>query len=206
VTDFSKAWIPHPDPAVDLAVILCGNQFELLINAGTPAYIISGDASSIPSATEAKQFLPLEDVLVVGYPDGISDSKNNIPVLRRGITATPIYLDFEGRREFLIDAVIFPGSSGSPVFVYNQGSWINRKNEIQFGTRLGLVGVVYAVAQHSVSGELVIIPAPTQRSVAVSPIPNNLGLCISSSRIPEFEDVLLSMGIKAPAGYTPRPK
>ena len=47
--------------------------------------------------------------------------------------------------------------------------------------RLMFVGIVYAVAQHSVNGELKIVPAPTQKQVAVSQIPNNLGLCIKSS-------------------------
>ena len=41
-----------------------------------------------------------------------------MPILRRGTTATPIALNFEGRPEFLIDAAVYPGSSGSPVFVY----------------------------------------------------------------------------------------
>ncbi|MFK4650079.1 hypothetical protein ABIF97_000013 [Bradyrhizobium japonicum] len=204
--DFESGWLPHPDPAVDLAIFLLGSIFETLANAGTPVYTIAADEIAIPTEEVFRQLLPLEDVLVVGYPDGISDIKNNIPVFRRGITATPVNIDFEGRKEFLIDAAIYPGSSGSPVFVYNQGSWLNRKNEVQMGTRLMLVGVVYGVAQHGVSGELMIVPAPTQKQVAISQIPNNLGICIKSSRILEFEPLIVSKGFSLPDGYIMRAK
>lgn len=204
--DFEKGWLPHPDPAVDLVIFPLAKILETLAAGGNSPYTTSADVKTIPTDEIFKDLLPLEDVLIVGYPDGISDIRNNIPVFRRGITATPVNIDFEGRKEFLIDAAIFPGSSGSPVFVYNQGSWVNRKNEVQIGTRLMLVGVVYAVAQHSVNGEIKIVPAPTQKQVAVSRIPNNLGLCIKSSRILEFEPMIVSGGFVPPDGYVMRAK
>ncbi|MCP1760016.1 S1-C subfamily serine protease [Bradyrhizobium japonicum] len=204
--DFEKGWLAHPDPTVDLAIFLLGNTFEALAAAGSAPYGVFADEAAIPTGELFKDLLPLEDVLVVGYPDGISDIRNNIPVFRRGITATPVNIDFEGRKEFLIDAAIYPGSSGSPVFVYNQGSWLNRKNEVQLGTRLMLVGVVYGVAQHSVNGELMIVPAPTQKQVAISLVPNNLGICIKSSRILEFEPLMVSKGFPLPSGYNMRAK
>jgi hypothetical protein len=145
----------------------------------------------------------LEDVLIVGYPDGISDTKNNVPVFRKGISATPVYLDFMGKKEFLVDAAIFPGSSGSPAFLFNQGTWLLRDGTtVAGGYRVQLLGVIYAVALHTTDGEIVIVPAPTQaRAVAKSQIPNNLGLCIKASRILEFEPILIQKGVKAPDGY-----
>ena len=32
----------------------------------------------------------IEDITVVGYPDGIWDSYNNMPIVRKGITATSL--------------------------------------------------------------------------------------------------------------------
>jgi len=129
-----------------------------------------------------------------------------VPVMRRGITATPPYLDFMGKQEFLIDASIFPGSSGSPVFLFNQGTWVLRNgNTNAGGFRIQLLGIVYAVALHKTNGEIVIAPAPTQaRPMAVTPIPNNLGLCIRASRILEFESILVQRGVKPPDGYQMR--
>jgi hypothetical protein len=194
--DFAKSWLLHPNPGVDLAVLPLGPHIPLMQSAGKMPYIIACNESNIPNDEGFKKLLPLEDILIVGYPDGISDVHNNVPVFRRGITATAAYLDFEGRKEFLIDASIFPGSSGSPAFIYNQGPWLSRKNELNFGSRLLLVGIVYGVAQHSVNGELKIVPAPTQRQVAVSQISNNLGICVRSSRILEFESLMVRNGLR----------
>jgi S1-C subfamily serine protease len=203
---FENYWLAHPDPSVDLAVLPIAGIISELAKGNTTVYLASADQTSIPKEQDFKDLLPMEDVLVVGYPDGISDIKNNIPVFRRGITATPAYVDFEGRGEFLIDAAIYPGSSGSPVFIYNQGTWLNRTNAVSLGTRLLLVGVVYGVAQHSVNGELRIVPAPTQRQITTSLIPNNLGICIRSSRILEFEPLIIKRGYVKPEGYVIRAK
>lgn len=60
---------------------------------------------------------------MIGYPNGLWDSQNNLPIIRRGITATSVKKDYNGKKEFLIDAAVFPGSSGSPVFIFNEGSY-----------------------------------------------------------------------------------
>ena len=57
------------------------------------------------------------DVLFVGFPNGLYDMKNNLPLVRRGSLASLPNLDFDGRGELVIDAQVFPGSSGSPVFI-----------------------------------------------------------------------------------------
>ena len=56
-----------------------------------------------------------DDVLVVGYPLGHYDSVNKIPIVKSGIIATRWGSNYEGEPAFLIDAKLFPGSSGSAV-------------------------------------------------------------------------------------------
>jgi hypothetical protein len=205
ITEFEQGWIPHPDAQVDLTIFPCAGMIDSLVKSGKAPFIITIDQSLIPTAAELRELTPLEDLLIIGYPDGIFDAKNNVPVLRRGITATPAYLDFGGRKEFLIDAAIFPGSSGSPVFLFNQGSFADRNGHLAVGGRVKLLGVVYAVFQHAINGEIHIVPAPTQsHPVVVSPTPNNLGLCIEASRILEFEPVLVRRGFQPPDGYVMR--
>lgn len=60
-------------------------------------------------------------VLFVGFPDGRFDHKHFLPIMRRGYVATSPELDFDGEPVFLIDASVFPGSSGSPVFTVGDG-------------------------------------------------------------------------------------
>lgn len=60
---------------------------------------------------------PGQDVFFVGYPSGHYDTVNNLPLLRRGTIASFPQYNYLGRPELLIDANVFEGSSGSPVFV-----------------------------------------------------------------------------------------
>ncbi|WP_315775112.1 MULTISPECIES: serine protease [unclassified Bradyrhizobium] len=197
-------WLPHPDPAVDLIIYPFSNIAQRLESEGRPIFYVALPDNIIPTDEAVGSLSPLEDVVVVGYPDGISDAAHNIPVLRKGITASPAFLDFDGKREFLIDAAIFPGSSGSPVFLYNQGAWLNRDNQVQFGTRALLLGIVWGVRLHTQPGQIAIIPAPTQQAITLTNLPNNLGICIKSSRILEFEPEIVKRGYKIPDGYKMR--
>jgi hypothetical protein len=98
-------------------------------------------------------------------------------------TAHPA-IDYEGRKEFVIDAACFPGSSGSPVFLFNTGGYASRQGSLTVGTRVILLGVLYAGPQHSVTGELQIVTVPTKHEVVpFSRIPNNLGIVIKSSQL-----------------------
>jgi len=56
-----------------------------------------------------------DDVLVVGYPRGFFDRANIFPVVKSGVVSSRWGANFEGKPYFLIDAKLFPGSSGSIV-------------------------------------------------------------------------------------------
>ena len=64
-----------------------------------------------------------QKILFVGYPKGFFDTKNFLPVVRSGSIASIPSIDFEGRKQLLIDAQVFPGSSGSPVFTIIGGEY-----------------------------------------------------------------------------------
>lgn len=53
--------------------------------------------------------------VVVGYPCGFYDETNKFPTVKYGIIASRWGLPFNGNPYFLIDAKLFPGSSGSIV-------------------------------------------------------------------------------------------
>lgn len=64
-----------------------------------------------------------EDILVVGYPDGIYDSAHNLPIIRRGSLASVYPFQHQNQKGryndcyFLIDSLLHGGSSGSPVLL-----------------------------------------------------------------------------------------
>jgi len=51
----------------------------------------------------------------VGYPRGFYDKENLFPLVKSGIIASRWNANFNGQPYFLIDAKLFPGSSGSLV-------------------------------------------------------------------------------------------
>lgn len=188
--NFQAAWIPHPDATVDLCVMPIASLLEQADQNGRGLGFIPLEMALVPTDQELALLTPLEEILMIGYPNGIWDSRNNMPILRRGVTATHPAVEYDGRREFMIDAACFPGSSGSPVMLYNTGGYYLPGGGFAIGgSRIKLLGILYAGPQHTVTGELQIVAVPTRQDVqAVSRIPNNLGVVIQSSRLRHFEE------------------
>ena len=95
------------------------------------------------------------------------------------------------RLQFMIDAACFPGSSGSPVFLFNLGSYSSRDGGTIIGSRIKLLGTLYAGPQHTATGDIAIMNIPVaQKPVAISRIPNNLGLVVKSYKLLDFEPII----------------
>ncbi len=117
-----EAWTGHPAPLIDVAVYPLAEAIEGLRTVGTPPFYKSLAPAMCLTREKATALDALEDITFLGYPNGVFDTANFLPVARRGVTATPIAIDYRGEPAFLIDASVFPGSSGSPVFIINQGT------------------------------------------------------------------------------------
>jgi hypothetical protein len=189
--NFEQMWIGHPDPLIDLAICPIGQILNSAQEQGKAFHFIPLGKDLIAS-TELLNSLPsMEEIIMIGYPNGIWDAKHNLPIIRRGITATHPKLSYNGKSEFLIDAACFPGSSGSPVFLANIGSYVSPEGALCAGSRIALLGTLYAGPQHTATGEVIIVEVPTDtRAMSISTIPNNLGLVIHASKILDFEPIL----------------
>lgn len=182
----------HPDNEVDLCAMAVAPILNYAKANGINVFIRVFDKSKLPTNEQLEEFTALEEILMIGYPNGIWDSVNNMPILRRGITATHPSIDYNGKKEFLIDAACFPGSSGSPVLIYNTGVYSSKSGNIVMSSqpRVILVGILYAGPQHTATGEIKVINVPTtQQPIALSRIPNNLGIVIKAERIIELEQL-----------------
>jgi hypothetical protein len=96
----------------------------------------------------------------------------------------------------VIDCACFPGSSGSPVLIFDQGGYFDAKGTMHVGgSRIILLGALYAGPQHHAEGEIKIINTPlSQVPITLSKIPNNLGFVVKSQKIHDFRSLLLSNG------------
>jgi hypothetical protein len=204
VVDVNKSSMGHPDPNIDLAIIPIWDLINGLVAQNKKPFFAALDASLIPTKSETDTLTPLEDILTAGYPSGVRDNVNNLPVLHRGVTASRPYLDFQGQKQFLIDVAMWPGASGSPVFLYDSGTVYNpRVSNVTFGERTMLLGVARQVFEQDL--DLSVQASPNSPQLAASTrVPVNLGVCIKSASILDFEDVFLRRGIQQPDGYQKR--
>lgn len=186
---FEKMWIFHPKNDVDLCVLPILPLINDAKSKGKNLFYRCLDNDLIPTADNLSSVDTVEEIIMIGYPNGLWDSTNNMPIVRRGITATNISFDYNGKKEFLIDAACFPGSSGSPVLICNVGAYRDKQGNLNLGSsRVLFVGVLYAGPQLTVTGDIRIVSVPDsqQKAMSVAAIPNNLGYIIKSECILDF--------------------
>lgn len=182
INDFSHAWFLHPNPDVDLAIIPLRPLEQAARDQGAELYYHAIDSHLVPDAAALRALDAMEQVIFIGYPSGVWDQVNLMPIMRRGTTATPMELDFEGRPEFLIDAAVYPGSSGSPVFVYQPDSL--RPAQSGGGKKFLFAGVVAAVFFREEANHLVAAPVPANnQSMVMGSEMIDLGLVIKAEAV-----------------------
>ncbi|TCT24247.1 S1 family peptidase [Thiobaca trueperi] len=187
---FQNRWLPHPDSDVDLCVMPIAPLLHEAEETNTKFFFSALDKNMIPAASDLDEMEGLETIVMVGYPNGLWDKVNNLPIFRKGVLASDYKYDWNGKKEFLIDAACFPGSSGSPVLLFDVGSYQTR-NGLFVGSRIMLLGVLYAGPQHTIQGDIQVVTVPTlQKQISVAAIPNNLGIVIKSSQLNVFEGML----------------
>ena len=178
-------WVGHPDPAVDLCACCLSRLFDRMATEGNFFMFRMFPSHSIASREEMESMFALEQIVTVGYPIGISDVSNNMPIFRRGVAATHPSMDYEGRREFLIDAACYLGCSGSPVLLYDYGMKLKGDEWIKFtggGERIRLLGILYAVHVQSVEGKVEAIEIPTSTgSIVDSEVSIHLGVVVMTN-------------------------
>lgn len=184
INNFDGQWILHPDPKVDL----CAMPFNpLRIEAekiGKEIFNPSLDGSLIQTDTSLEQLSAVEEVLMFGYPIGLWDDKNNLPLIRRGITSTHPAIDYRGESIMVIDASCFPGSSGSPVLVVNEGAFTTKQGINLGSSRLIFLGVLSHGPFMEAKGEIIVKDIPTvKHPTAITEIMINLGYVVKAKEI-----------------------
>jgi S1-C subfamily serine protease len=137
----------HRDPTTDVAAVniataAFGSKFESLIEAiRTGKYLNS--SMLLPTQRMSAEGVGVgSQVYVLGYPAAIFDPRNVSPVLRVGVISTDPQEGFNFNQElrrtmnfpehidgFLLDANIYPGSSGSLVVLAADNCGCNKGHE-----------------------------------------------------------------------------
>lgn len=185
---YETNWVFHTDK--DICYCYINPLFEEIKHRfGKSMFYIANDESIIPSSKNLRDLSALEELVMVGYPIGLWDAKNNFPIFRKGFTACHPAIDFNNDGIGLVDMACFPGSSGSPIYILNEGGYRDKKGNTYLGkSRLMLLGYLFAGPQYSATGNIIIQDIPTQQSVTTTtPIMANLGYYVKSSAILDFK-------------------
>ena len=184
----SNMWIKHPN--VDLAILPINPIIEEIKKTKnkTP-FVTPYTEDLIPSKTLLDEITAIEEVLMIGYPKGLWDKTNNLPIVRKGITATPVYLDYEGKKEFLLDIPNYGGSSGSPIVLFNQGSYSSKRGGINIGGRIALLGINVQSYDYQAEGKL-LLPANNPPIQTMTQVPFNIAIVIKSEELLGFKPIL----------------
>lgn len=184
--DFKSIWYGHPEKDIDISVTPLFPLLEFMKEKNVEVFFKTITSEDIPTEQQISEIDALEEVVFVGYPNGIWDSKNFTPIIRKGITATPYALDFEGSKKFIIDASVFGGSSGSPLFLFNTGIYTQKTGGAVAGSRFFFLGVVAAVFFKRSVNEIVSMPVPTNsKNVVVDQEMIDLGVVYKSPTVVE---------------------
>lgn len=157
---------------------------------GKDVFHVANDASIIATQEKLKDLSALEDVVMVGYPIGLSDTRNNYPIFRKGYTSAHPAVDFNNDGIGLVDMACFPGSSGSPIYILNEGGYRDKHGNSYFGTsRVILLGILFAGPQYDARGDIVVKTIPTSKQVIElnTSITTNLGYYIKAEELDEFQ-------------------
>lgn len=183
---YESTWIFHPDPNIDLCCTpLAPILHDIKNKLFKEIFYKAGGENLIFNDARLEDLKAVEDVLMVGYPTGLFDVKNNLPLFRKGITSSHPAIDFNARSIGVIDVACFPGSSGSPVYILNEGSYSDKRgNTYMGGARIIFLGVLYGGPSYTVDGEIEIKEIPTQQKIITkNQVLINLGYYIKAKEL-----------------------
>ena len=179
----------HPDKNIDLAIIPIGNNLREQEDALGPYCYRCMGKETLPSNEEFKEISVMHDIVMVGYPDGLIDSKNNAPICRRGIIATPPNLDYCGEDVFLIDIACTQGSSGSPVLAYDFLWKQDPDGKFVKVDQIRLMGI-FSEGENTIANGVTSPHADKNRQLVTVRIPSGVGKVIKIQRLLDFNAVL----------------
>lgn len=185
----SKGWIPHPDKEVDL----CLAPVDVNLEAVKNSFFITIPEELIKSDDDLASIQAVEEVLMVGYPLGRYDTAHHLPIFRKGITASHPSIDFNNKPEGLCDISVFPGSSGSPVLIVNEG-WFIDGDKLITGSRTILLGVLSQYYAMDVEEEQDPKDVPIKlESIRGSQYPANLAVYVKAKELLVLKNEILRL-------------
>lgn len=132
-----EIWSSHPQPAVDLGVVpIAANKLK---DDGIDYSFVPEQHIALTDTIRKEGIFPGDGVYVLGFPMGIAGNLRNYVIVRGGTIARIDDEIIEVEHGFLIDAMVFPGNSGGPVFLKPEIASIQGTKAVNNAYLLGVV-------------------------------------------------------------------
>lgn len=162
---------------------------------GKSVYSIPITEDIIYDSNKLLELSALEQVVMVGYPNGLWDQFHNFPLFRRGYTSAHPAFDFNREGIGVVDMSCVNGSSGSPIFILDEVGYLDKNtNAYKLQERIIFLGILFEGPQATSIGEIVNIDVKMQqKTVSIGKSLINLGYYIKSYELIEFRDVITKL-------------
>lgn len=177
-TSKASDWIHHRDPNVDLCCLPVATF--LSEQQRSSVFYLAIPTTSILSQEQLEACPASIGVAMIGYPNGLWDKTNGLPIIRHGTTASHPGVPFDGSDEVVVDIACFPGSSGSPI-MFSEPSY--------FASAQKFLGVLHAGPTITIEGKVLVSKIPTTNSSkTLVETMMHLGFAISAKKVRELAD------------------
>ena len=193
ISNLPSRIVHHPLPNVDLCAIILTDIWEEIRQDRAARHVVV-DETWLPDAELQSIIRPIEPIVMVGYPNDLWDKANNLPIVRNGLTASHPLVNWNQEKQFLIDAACFPGSSGSPVFLFEDGMIRLGSGSYSPGSRVALLGILWGGPLFEYEGKIKQQPIPT--AVVDTPVIStmmNIGYVVKAEEIIVIKDLIRLM-------------
>lgn len=112
-----ELWTHHPSRDVAAIAITAPPEFA---KAAIPKAYLASDETFTSNRVEAG-----DEMMALGFPRGLAANQAGFPILRAGKVASYPVAPAKIFPTFLLDFSVFPGNSGGPVFMTDQGRRAN---------------------------------------------------------------------------------
>jgi hypothetical protein len=178
-----QLWFAHPDPAVDVAVF--PGSVDFLGEQGMKIEFFPNDQVAAGRAKLSDLGVAEGDfIYVLGFPMGLVGEERNLAIVRQGILARVSDALANPNHNYLIDAFIFPGSSGGPVILKPELAHIGKAKSIPSPFLIGLV-------KEYLTYQEVAVSAQTRKPRIVFEENSGLGEVIPIDRVQECIEACL---------------
>lgn len=173
----------HSNSTVDIAVIPVTGLF-----IGFPSLFFKGIGYDMLSDFSEEELSVAQNVEFIGYPDNRYDQKNNLPLIRTGIISSHPKVNYNNEPIFIIDAQVFPGSSGSPLMInLSIEHWKTGNITLGGPQKIKLLGVVAATMIRN--NKLQSLPTSNTPLLATQEV-IGLGIVYKSTALKEIIDLI----------------